>query len=91
MKLSAPQLEFIKLMQEGWEAGKDEGLGSGYGNPSLQVRLQKSGLGGGGECKYFRLSTYFALLRKGLVVSGEYHFPTTRIFLSEKGRNFKVS
>lgn len=60
MGLSERQQDIISKMQNGWELGEDCGLDY-YG------RIQKGGLGKGGEVITVSISTITALERKGFI------------------------
>lgn len=81
-KLSKAQGEVVRLMREGWELGKSEGMSGG-------AWLQKNGVGRGGETKTISISTYLALYTKR-IIAGEYTFPTSKYSLTELGKNVQL-
>jgi len=82
MKRFATQEEILRLMAEGWELGHST---SGWGGGPWGW-LQKQGLGRGGETISVRANTAWALMRKGLIKSTGFGFPTERYVLSDKTR-----
>jgi hypothetical protein len=62
VKLSESQLNVLRLLNngEGWEIGLYTGI-----NP--RARMQKGGLGKGGEAQDVRITTFTALSDKGLI------------------------
>jgi len=63
-KLNDKQQKVIDLLKDGWELGVSSGWGP---NASPSIRLQKGGLGKGGETYYFKSQTLYALERMGLI------------------------
>lgn len=68
-KLTPIQQEVIDLIKQGWELGTSTDL-SGFS------RLQKGGLGKGGETKHVKSSTVHTLEYLGYIERGESKFPT---------------
>lgn len=75
MKLSKAQQRIVDLMNDGWELGYYDGLGGGY-------RIQKGGLGSGGDSERVRCDTAYSLIKKAVIVpNGERSFPITRRYV----------
>ena len=74
-KLSKLQQEVISLLEAGWEGGIDLYL---WPSIKYKVRLQKDGLGKGGEAKYFKKTTVDALKAKGLITIEENNYQSVR-------------
>ncbi len=61
----------------GWELGWSVGLGA---------RLQKPGLGRGGEVRHLNANTFHGLHQRGLIAVAARGFPTTRYRITELGK-----
>lgn len=66
-KLSKPQEHVLYLMNQGWELGVDIIDG--------RARLQKGGIGYGGETESVRRNTFLSLIRSRTICTKEEGFP----------------
>jgi hypothetical protein len=79
-KLSDSQLAVLRDMTDGWELGMYSGFSGG-------ARIQKGGLGKGGQARNVHIGTFSALLQRDLIVRGPgSEFPVTRYRLTPAGR-----
>lgn len=69
MKLTKNQQEVIDLLNTGWSLGQSKTING-------RDRLQKDGLGKGGETKDVRKGTIYKLSKLGLIKSTGYGFPS---------------
>jgi len=71
VKLSTAQQEILDLMANGWELAEYTDYDGGW-------RIQKGGIGKGGESRTVNCKTAFALWNKDLIkpVSNEFEFPS---------------
>jgi hypothetical protein len=77
MKLSKTQQEIVDRLNNGWELGAMSDM-------SGRCWIQKPGLGRGGESHNVSSATIHALVKKGVLVYGEYKYPWREIHLVEK-------
>jgi len=76
-KLSITQQYVIDLMKKGWELGVSTSI---HG----RCRLQRGGLGRGGESINVNPVTIRALRKQGLIVTTGWDFPTEKYILSKE-------
>jgi len=84
LKLSNKQKEVIKLMREGWEMGK----GTSYFHSA--ARLQKGGIGCGGDVYKMSLNTFNALVDRLLIVESGRKYPSFIYTLTELGKSIEL-
>lgn len=81
-KFTKSQAEVILLMREFWQLGVNLAGGG--------VRIQKDGIGRGGETKKVSSSTFHTLIDAGLLECVDEDFPTKKYILSELGRTCEI-
>lgn len=79
-KPTLKMLEILGLMVNGWELGKDVDFNGRWW-------IQKGRLGCGGETKSnLHRGMIQGLIDRGLIERGQYHFPTTKCYITPAGR-----
>lgn len=79
MRLSKVQQDILDKMHNGWELGLNGGI-------DVYCRIQKGGLGRGGEVKTVSCATLWALQERGLIERASEKYPTVYYKLTNKGR-----
>lgn len=75
------QLEVLTLMNEGWEMG----VSTSYINAGF-AKLQRGGIGRGGEVRKIHNKTFDSLLERGLIKKRKHGFPASIFQLTDTGR-----